>query len=73
MRNCDCGSATGKYFPPQLVCQLGTLLRQEMLFGSDFPMITPDRWMASFEELDVRQEAKPLVFKENAARLHALG
>jgi predicted TIM-barrel fold metal-dependent hydrolase len=29
------------------------------LFGSDFPVITPDRWMASFEELDVRAEARP--------------
>ena len=62
-----------KYFPPQLVRQLGTLLRRKVLFGSDFPVLTPDRWMASFAELDVREEARPLIFKENAARLLALG
>ena len=61
-----------KYFPPQLVRQLGTLLRRKVLFGSDFPVITPDRWIASFEELGVREEAHPLIFKENAARLLGL-
>jgi predicted TIM-barrel fold metal-dependent hydrolase len=61
-----------KYFPPQLVRQVGTLLRTKVLFGSDFPVLTPDRWMASFEELGVREEARPLIFKENAARLLGL-
>jgi predicted TIM-barrel fold metal-dependent hydrolase len=61
-----------KYFPPQLVHQLGTLLRRKVLFGSDFPVITPDRWMESFAQLEVRDEAKPLIFKENAVRLLGL-
>ena len=61
-----------KYFPPQLVRQLSTLLRSKVLFGSDFPVLTPDRWMASFDELGVKDEAKPLILKENAARLLGL-
>jgi len=61
-----------KYFPPQLVRQLSTLLRTKVLFGSDFPVLTPDRWMASFDELPVKDEAKPLIFKENAMRLLGL-
>ena len=61
-----------KYFPPQLVRQLSTLLRTKVLFGSDFPVLTPDRWMASFEELEVRAEARPAIFRENAARLLGL-
>ena len=61
-----------KYFPEQLVRQLSTLLRTKVLFGSDFPVITPDRWLESFAVLPVRDEAKPLVFKENAARLLGL-
>jgi uncharacterized protein len=40
-----------------------------MLFGSDFPLITPDRWLADFERLPIRDEVRPLVLKENAARL----
>ena len=61
-----------KYFPPQLVRQLSTLLRTKALFGSDFPVIIPDRWMASFDDLPVKVEAKPLIFKGNAARLLGL-
>ena len=62
-----------KYFPPQLVRQLSTLLRHKALFGSDFPVITPDRWMASFGELEVKDEARPLILKDNAVRLLGLG
>ncbi|MGQ2912131.1 amidohydrolase family protein [Aeromicrobium sp.] len=58
-----------KYFPPQLVRQVGTLLKHKALFGSDFPVITPDRWMADFDELDLKPEVRPLVLKENTARL----
>lgn len=58
-----------KYFPPALVRQLGTLLRRKALFGSDYPVLTPDRWMTSFAELGVRQEAHRDLFVENAARV----
>jgi hypothetical protein len=40
-----------------------------MLFGSDYPLITPDRWLADFEKLEIRDEVRPLVLKENAVRL----
>ena len=40
-----------------------------MLFGSDFPMITPDRWLADFEAIPIKADVRPLILKENAARL----
>jgi predicted TIM-barrel fold metal-dependent hydrolase len=43
-----------------------------MLFGSDFPLITPDRWLEDFEKLDIKDEVRPLVIKENAAKLLGL-
>jgi len=49
-----------------------TLLKHKMLFGSDYPLITPDRWLKDFEALDIRDEVRPLVLKENAARLLGL-
>jgi hypothetical protein len=58
-----------KYFPPQLVQYANTQLRTKVLFGSDFPLITPDRWLADFAEAPFRDEVRPLVLKENAARL----
>ena len=43
-----------------------------MLFGSDYPMLTPDRWMADFEKIAIRDEVRPLILKENAIRLFGL-
>jgi predicted TIM-barrel fold metal-dependent hydrolase len=68
----DLSGWSPKYFPPQLVRQAGTVLRHKVLFGSDFPVLTPDRWLADFAGLDVKEEARPLILKENALRLLGL-
>ena len=65
----DLSGWSPKYFPPQLVQYANTLLKRQVLFGSDYPMITPDRWLADFERLDIDDEVRPLILKENAARL----
>ena len=52
---------------------INTRLRDKMLFGSDFPLITPDRWLSDFEKLPIKDEVRPLVLKENAVRLFGLG
>ena len=44
------------------------LLKDKVLFGSDYPVLRPDRWLADFEKLDIKPEVKPLIIKENAIR-----
>jgi uncharacterized protein len=68
----DLSGWSPKYFPPQLVQYANTLLRDRMLFGSDFPLITPDRWMKDFDEAGFKPEVKPGILKDNAARLLGL-
>ena len=34
-----------------------------------FPAITPDRWLADFAALDIKPDVRPLILKENAARV----
>ena len=68
----DLSGWSPKYFPPQLVRYANTQLRDRVLFGSDYPMITPDRWLADFEEAGFKDEVKPLILKENAVRLLGL-
>ncbi len=46
-----------------------TLLKARMLFGSDYPLITPERWMADFEDAGFKDKVKPLILKDNARRL----
>ena len=69
----DLSGWSPKYFPPQLVQYANTLLKERVLFGSDYPLITPDRWLADFEHVDIRPEVRPLILKQNAARLLGLG
>jgi predicted TIM-barrel fold metal-dependent hydrolase len=69
----DLSGWSPKYFPPQLVQYANTQLRHKVLFGSDYPLITPDRWLADFGQAAFKDEVRPLVLKENAARLLGLG
>lgn len=65
----DLSGWSPKYFPEILVRYSNTLLKNKMLFGSDWPAITPDRWLADFEKAPFRDEVRPLILKENARRL----
>ena len=69
----DLSGWSPKYFPPQLVQFANTQLKRKVLFGTDYPLITPDRWLTDFAELDIRDEVRPLILKENALRLLKLG
>jgi uncharacterized protein len=68
----DLSGWSPKYFPPQLVQYANSLLKNKVLFGSDFPVITPDRWMKDFAEIAIKDEVRPLIMKENAATLFGL-
>ena len=68
----DLSGWSPKYFPPQLVRYANTQLKDRVLFGSDYPMITPDRWLADFEQADFKDEVRPLILKQNAIRLLGL-
>jgi predicted TIM-barrel fold metal-dependent hydrolase len=68
----DLSGWSPKYFPPQLVQYANTQLRHKVLFGSDFPLITPDRWLSDFAEAPFRDEVRPLILKDNAVALLGL-
>ena len=68
----DLSGWSPKYFSPVLVQYANTLLKHKMLFGSDYPLITPDRWLRDFDKIDIRDEVRPLILKENAIRLLGL-
>jgi predicted TIM-barrel fold metal-dependent hydrolase len=67
----DLSGWSPKYFPPQLVQYANSLLKHKVLFGSDFPLISPDRWLKEFDQLNLKDEVRPLILKDNAVR--ALG
>jgi predicted TIM-barrel fold metal-dependent hydrolase len=68
----DLSGWSPKYFSPNLIQYANTLLKHKVLFGSDYPLLTPDRWMADFEKIAIRDEVRPLILKENARRLFGI-
>jgi predicted TIM-barrel fold metal-dependent hydrolase len=56
-----------KYFPAELVRAAGGQLKRKVMFGSDYPLIAPERWIEEFEKLDVAPEKHPAIFKHTAA------
>ncbi len=58
-----------KYFSQNLIQYCSTVLSNKTLYGSDYPAITPDRWMRDFAAAPFKDEARPKILLENAKRL----
>ena len=67
----DLSGWSPKYFPPQVVQYANSQLKTKMLFGSDFPLIPPDRWIDDFRKAAFKPEVHEVILKQNAVR--ALG
>ena len=65
----DLSGWSPKYFPKILVQYANTILKKKMLFGSDWPMIAPEKWLNAFDKAEFRDEVRPLILKENAMKL----
>ncbi|HEV2458954.1 MAG TPA: amidohydrolase family protein, partial [Ktedonobacterales bacterium] len=48
----DLSGWSPKYIPPALLKEAAGRLNHKFLFGSDYPFITPDRWLRDFNALD---------------------
>ena len=69
----DLSGWSPKYFPESLVKAAGRQLQDRVLFGTDYPLIEPAKWMSAFEQLPLPDEVRPKIMKENAIRLLGLG
>ncbi|GIJ27360.1 4-hydroxyphenyl-beta-ketoacyl-CoA hydrolase [Micromonospora qiuiae] len=68
----DLSGWSPKYFPASLVRYANSMLKHRVLFGTDFPLLTPDRWLRDVESTDLKPEVLPGILKDNAARLLGL-
>jgi uncharacterized protein len=69
----DLSGWSPKYFPPELVRAANSLLQDKVLFGTDYPLLTPQRWLSDFEALDIKPQVRPKILKGNAVRVLSLG
>jgi predicted TIM-barrel fold metal-dependent hydrolase len=65
----DLSGWSPKYFPPQLVRNMNSLLQDKVLFGTDYPLLTPERWLRDFGQLELKPGVRAKVLKDNAIAL----
>jgi predicted TIM-barrel fold metal-dependent hydrolase len=68
----DLSGYSPKYIPPQYIQFANTLLQDQMIFGSDYPFIPPERWLADFEEAGFRPQVRDKILLLNAQRALSL-
>jgi hypothetical protein len=69
----DLSGWSPKYFPESLVKASNSVLQGKVLFGTDFPLITPQKWLGAFADLPLKDEVRPKILKGNAVRVLGLG
>lgn len=61
-----------RHWPPQFVHYANTYGRDKVLFGTDWPVIDPERAVAEIQGLGMREESQRLMMRENALRVFHL-
>lgn len=65
----DLSGWSPKYFPAELVQHVNSVLQDKALFGSDWPFMTPERWLADFAGLAIKDTVRPKILRDNARHL----
>jgi predicted TIM-barrel fold metal-dependent hydrolase len=65
----DLSGWSPKYFRPMLVQYMRSLLQDKVLFGSDYPVMMPERWLKDFEQLEVKDEVRQKILLDNARKI----
>jgi len=65
----DLSGWSPKYFPPQIVRYANGQLGHKFLFGSDFPLIPPDKWIDAYDEAGFKPHLREAILKGNALDL----
>jgi uncharacterized protein len=68
----DLSGWSPKYFPADLVRAANSYLQDKVLFGTDYPLLTPERWLRDFEELEFKPDARAKILKANAVKVLGL-
>jgi uncharacterized protein len=66
----DLSGWSPKYIPKAIMDEARTRLQDRILFGSDYPFILPQRWLADFDALEgFSREVRKKILYDNAARI----
>jgi hypothetical protein len=65
----DISGWSPRRIPPEVIRELRGRLSGQFLWGSDYPLLTPERGLAEFDELDVPPDVARAVLVDNAERI----
>jgi predicted TIM-barrel fold metal-dependent hydrolase len=58
-----------KYWKPEFVHYINTWGKEKVIWGSDFPIIDPERSLREIDELNLREGSKRKLLRENAEKV----
>lgn len=61
-----------RYWPQELVHYINSYGRNKVLFGTDWPVISPDRALQEIDDLGLRDESKQMLIRDNALNVFRL-
>lgn len=69
----DTSAYTVKRYPPQLVDYVKSNGARKVLFGTNYPMITPAKALKGVDALELSEETQQAFLFDNAARVYGIG
>ena len=61
-----------RYWPKQFIHYANTYGRHKVMFGTDWPVVDPERAVAEVDALGLRDESRQLLMRDNALRVFKL-
>lgn len=68
----DTSAYTAKRFPQELVNFMKSNGKHKVLFGTNYPMITPEKCLEHLDDLQLEEDVKSLFLFRNAERVFNL-
>ena len=57
------------YIPKSLIDEANSRLSKKILFGSDYPYISPDRWIFEWDEMPIKDSSRQSILLDNARKI----
>ncbi len=68
----DLSGWSPKYLPETTLRYMNSVIPEKFLFGSDFPLFPPQRWLEEFSQLNLKDGVRTKILRDNALRVLGL-
>ncbi len=68
----DLSGWSPKYLEPSIILNMSKLIPDKFMFGTDYPFLHPAKWLRAFDELNLSEEVRMKVLRDNAVKVFKL-